>query len=281
MVQRTRSRNHQIERRPSLSTRPEPPTPRRRRRQRRAGALHHLTRLDCGFSGLHSLSTPRSTASPGGERCLGDHAARAWRQFNGLTRFIESRARNRFNADCPAGGVMTRSAGFGWSRLCAALCALLAVGAAICGPAEASASHRCLAGDLQLISVRWHETGAVAYWDFALRNVGARACHLRGYPRVHLLGRHGRQLSDRFVRITTARVRIVTLRHRRLAFFTIVYAPGTRCGVDHYFAYGLTAVPPGATRRLTVPRRRFSLCDAPVGGKLGLFPIRTSLGGPQ
>jgi hypothetical protein len=176
---------------------------------------------------------------------------------------------------------MTRSAGLAWSRSCAAVCALMAVGAALCGPAAALASHRCHAADLQLVSVRRHATGTVTYWDFALQSEGTGACHLSGYPKVQLLGRHGSRLSDRFVRVTTARVRTVTLRRRRPAFFTIVYAPGTRCGVDHHYAFGVTAVPPGTTRRLTVLRRRFSVCDAPVGGKLGLFPIRARLDGAQ
>jgi hypothetical protein len=196
--------------------------------------------------------------------------------FRRLTRSIESRTR-RFNTDCR--GVMSRVGGPGWSRVFVALCALLAIGSTACRPAEASASHRCVAGDLRLSSVRLHATATVTYWDFALRNVGARACRLRGYPTVHMLGRHGTQLSGRFVRVTTARVRIVTVRRRGAAFFTVLYAPGAPCRADHYYAYGLTAVPPGATQRLTAPRRRFSVCAAPVGGRPGVFPIRATLVG--
>jgi hypothetical protein len=144
--------------------------------------------------------------------------------------------------------------------------------------AQASVSHSCLASNLGLTSIRLRATATVTYWDLAFRNVGSRSCRLRGYPKVHLLGRRAKPLHDRFSAVTTD-VRNVTLRRRRVAFFTVLYVPGAHCGRDHHYAYGLAAAPPGATRSQNVMRSRFAVCDASVGGRPNISPIRPHLNG--
>jgi hypothetical protein len=158
--------------------------------------------------------------------------------------------------------------------VCATALAIMAFPAATA--ANASTSHRCSAASLRLTSVRLHPTATVTYWDFAIRTVGSGGCRMRGYPSVRLLGRRGKPLPDRFTRVQT-QVRTVTVRTRRAAFFTVLYAPGRRCPRDHHDAYGLTAVPPDTAGALTVSRRRFAVCDTTVGGKPNISPVRSRL----
>jgi hypothetical protein len=142
--------------------------------------------------------------------------------------------------------------------------------------AQASIARGCPTRDLQLSSVRHNLTPTVTYWDLALRDVGSESCHLRGYPMVHLMGPNARPLADRFRRVMT-RVRIVTLRPGRAAFFTVLYVPGVRCGVDRHYAFGLTVVPPGGGAGKSLTRRKFAVCDTSAGGRPNVSPLRSRL----
>jgi hypothetical protein len=97
---------------------------------------------------------------------------------------------------------------------------------------------------------------------FALRNVTAQTCHLKGYPGVGLLDHNAVLLSPKVKRVSGSTPTLVLHTWQR-AFFNVVYTVGGPC-VPHTLAvYGLQVIPPSDSGHLVYYLGPTSMCAPP------------------
>ncbi|HEX3692423.1 MAG TPA: DUF4232 domain-containing protein [Solirubrobacteraceae bacterium] len=168
----------------------------------------------------------------------------------------------------------------GWSRVCVALAAtllgLLATGllvhaSAHARPVSAGVPSRCVSSQLSLSLPLAEGAAGKRYWVLALRNVGARPCHLHGYPGVGLLDSHGRLLSYNVARRGGMSPKTLVLVPGTHAWFTLEFEEGGFCSHQTAFA-GLRVYPPGSTGFVTLHHKE-SAC-IPPSGQPYVTPVR-------
>ncbi len=85
--------------------------------------------------------------------------------------------------------------------------------------------------------------------DFALRNVGPVACHLKGFPGIGLLNAQANLLTTSVTHRGTSQPAVVLHTWHR-AFFRFVYTVAAPCLPHFYSFYGLQVIAPAATQGL-------------------------------
>jgi Protein of unknown function (DUF4232) len=148
--------------------------------------------------------------------------------------------------------------------------------------AAAALARRCTAG--QLSARRTATQGAPGHVEtgFALRNVSAHGCTLRGYPGALMLDAQGRTMATHLSRgngffpDTTLAPRTVTIGVHGGARFTLSYADNSEYAGGH-------SCPTAATLEITPPQShgalRLSVSGggqprfAPCGGRLTASPV--------
>jgi Domain of unknown function (DUF4232) len=110
-------------------------------------------------------------------------------------------------------------------------------------------------------------------WIFTLRNVGARACEMKGFPAVRLLDANARGMPTMVVHFGGPAHSVVLAPWRR-AFFATVYAVSGPCP-RAVFAYGMGIAPPRAAARLVWYAGRFDLCG-PGPAVVSISPVAST-----
>jgi hypothetical protein len=98
---------------------------------------------------------------------------------------------------------------------------------------------------------------------FALRNVAAQTCHLKGYPGVGLLDHNATLLSPTVARRPGPKPMLVLHTWQR-AFFNVVYVVGGPCIPHTITVYGLQVTPPADTGHLVYYLGPTSMCAPPA-----------------
>jgi Protein of unknown function (DUF4232) len=152
-------------------------------------------------------------------------------------------------------------------------CVLALAGAAI----GAGSTPQCATSSLRLDRIGGQGFTSHQEWDFALRNVSPKTCHLKGYPRVVLLDKGARPISVHVDHHPGAQQTVVLHAWQR-AFVSFVYVVSGPC-IPHFFsAYGLALFPPGSGQRLVFYKGRFDVCSPSVGGNPTVSPVLPKLG---
>ena len=87
----------------------------------------------------------------------------------------------------------------------------------------------------------------------ALVNVTQSRCHLRGWPRVQLLGGRVQPMRVRTLRIHRPAAGAITIGTWQRVYFTIHYTGAGPCLPKHQVADGVRITAPGSTGGLIVP----------------------------
>jgi len=159
--------------------------------------------------------------------------------------------------------------------IAAALCgvALAAVGSAAPSIGFAASTPRCSTSNLRLDKVGGSNFTSHRGWIFALRNVGAATCQLKGYPSARLLGRGAQAMSTR-IRHFGGPAGTVVMPPWHRGFFAITFAVSGPCP-SAVFAYGMRILPPGASKGVVWYAGRFDLCG-PAPASLSVSPVASS-----
>ena len=128
----------------------------------------------------------------------------------------------------------------------------------------------CSTSNLRLDKIGESDFTSHRGWDFALRNVGSRTCHLKGYPSVRLLGATARPLPTNMGHFGGPPHNVVLAPWHR-AFFSITFAVSGPCSAA-VFAYGMAITPPSASPRLVWYAGRFDLCG-PSPASVNISPV--------
>jgi hypothetical protein len=128
----------------------------------------------------------------------------------------------------------------------------------------------CSTSNLRLDKIGENDFTSHRGWDFALRNVGSRTCHLRGYPSVGLLNATARPLPTHIGHFGGPPHTVVLAPWHR-AFFSITFAVSGPCPAA-VFAYGMAITPPATSRRLVWYAGRFDLCG-PSPAFVNISPV--------
>ena len=128
--------------------------------------------------------------------------------------------------------------------------------------ASAAASPTCAPASLRLDATGGQGFTGHREIVFALRNVTAQTCHLKGFPGVGLLDQHATLLSPTVTRVPGPKPTI-TLHAWQRAFFRFVYVVGGPCIPHTLTVYGLQVTPPNDTGHLGYYLGRTSMCAPP------------------
>jgi hypothetical protein len=153
-----------------------------------------------------------------------------------------------------------------------AICALVGWELALAGPASglAASTPRCSSANLRLDKIGENDFTSHRGWGFALRNVGSRSCHLKGFPAVRLLDANARAMPTRMGHFGGPAHNVVLAPFHR-AFFSVTFAVSAPCS-SAVFADGMAIVPPDASRRLVWFAGRFDLCG-PAPALVNISPV--------
>lgn len=155
------------------------------------------------------------------------------------------------------------------------LCGLVsaAVGWAAPSTGFAASTPRCAPSHLRLDKVGESRFTSHRGWIFALRNVGAVTCQLKGYPAAQLLGSSAQRMNTR-IRHFGGPARTVVMAPWQRGFFAITFAVSGPCS-SAVFASGIRILPPGASSGLVWYAGRFDLCG-PAPALLSVSPVASS-----
>jgi hypothetical protein len=158
-----------------------------------------------------------------------------------------------------------------WHALFVAVVSL-AVGWALAGPASGlpASTPRCSVSNLRLDKIGENDFTSHRGWAFALRNVGSRTCHLKGFPAVRLLDANARAMPTRMGHFGGPPHNVVLAPFQR-AFFSVTFAVSGPCSAA-VFADGMAIVPPNTSRRLVWFAGRFDLCG-PAPALVNISPV--------
>ena len=154
----------------------------------------------------------------------------------------------------------------------AIICVLALSAVAFTVPASGVAASvpTCSTSNLRLDKIGENDFTSHRGWDFALRNVGSRTCHLKGYPSVGLLDATARPLPTNMGHFGGPPHNVVLAPWHR-AFFSVTFAVSAPCSAA-VFAYGMAITPPAASPRLVWYARRFDLCG-PSPALVNISPV--------
>jgi len=154
----------------------------------------------------------------------------------------------------------------------AMICALALSVAVFIVPASgvAASAPTCSTSNLRLDKIGENDFTSHRGWDFALRNVGSRTCHLKGYPSVGLLDATARPLPTDIGHFGGPPHNVVLAPWHR-AFFSVTFAVSGPCSAA-VFAYGMAITPPQASPRLVWYAGRFDLCG-PAPASVNISPV--------
>lgn len=149
--------------------------------------------------------------------------------------------------------------------LSAAMAAVAAAGARAAPALGAnSAVPQCRTAQLRLKFVDMQAGTSHRYIDYALENVGATRCSLRGYPGAALVDNHGhpiRSANAKVSRWALTPTRTLVINPKRRLFFTFTWVVSAPC-VGHSFTfYGLRVVPPQNASGFAWHLGRTPTCD--------------------
>jgi Protein of unknown function (DUF4232) len=155
-----------------------------------------------------------------------------------------------------------------------------ACGAALGLPAAGlgTSAPRCNSSQLALKFVGFQGATGHRYWQFAFKNKG-RACSLRGYARVQLLGSGGHVITSAFHHETGFPVRTVVVAHGERAFVAYTYLDGGFCSSGQFYAPKARVFPPGGATGFV-----FNMAPKNMGapylcpGSEGVFPVTAKPG---
>ena len=145
----------------------------------------------------------------------------------------------------------------------AAATALLALGPAGSVPGSAATAPACRPAQLAVLYVSSSGAAGSIDVEYGFRNGSARACALRGFPRVQMLTSSGGALSTTETRAPGAYgigTRLVTLALGKVAYFGVHYPSATGFGHLH--------CPSSAALRLTAPGSGAGLVLRGRGGRI-------------
>ena len=121
----------------------------------------------------------------------------------------------------------------------------------------------CDAGALRLDKVGGRHLAGQVRWDFALRNLGTRSCHIKGFPSVTRLNASAAALPGSAGHRGAVRPAVLLSPWGR-AFFSYVYA-SSGCAPPHQTFYGLRVTPPGSHAALVWYAGRRQACSPDTG----------------
>jgi Protein of unknown function (DUF4232) len=159
--------------------------------------------------------------------------------------------------------------------------AATSVAAALLAPASSlgvTAPH-CTSSQLSLKFVSFQGATGHRFWQFALKNSGAK-CSLKGFSGVQLLASNGHVITSAFMHETGFPVKTVTVAHGKRAFVAITYLDGGFCSTGHFHAPKVKILPPGNAGGFV-----FNMVPKNMGppfvcaGSEGVYPV-TSKAGP-
>jgi hypothetical protein len=131
------------------------------------------------------------------------------------------------------------------------------------GPtADAAGTPVCAPSGLRLDKIGGQGFTSHREIAFALRNVTAQTCHLKGYPGVGLLDHNATLLSPSVTRVPGPKPTLVLHTWQR-AFFNVVYVVGDPCIPHTITVFGLQVTPPANTGHLVYYLGSTSLCSPP------------------
>lgn len=152
---------------------------------------------------------------------------------------------------------MTRSS----RRLGALVLATALAGALLALPAGALTSTPiCSPANLRLDRIGRQGFTSHREWDFALRNVGASTCHLKGFPGIDLLDASAKRMHFTVTRHGSGPTPTIVLHAWKRAFFAFVYTVSGPCAHGRT-AFGLQVIPPGTHSRLVFYAGAFGVCS--------------------
>lgn len=134
----------------------------------------------------------------------------------------------------------------------------------------------CTRAHLQLKFVDRQGATGHRYVDYALKNVGASSCSLRGYPDLVLLTRSDRAMHGTRATVhhdPVSPVRTVVIAPGKRAFFTFGWVDGGFCPGESFSFYGLRAFAPKDTMGFARPYARTPAC----GGSPMVSRVRPKL----
>ena len=151
-------------------------------------------------------------------------------------------------------------------------CVALGWALALAGPARglAASTPGCSPSNLRLDKIGENDFTSHRGWAFALRNVGSRTCHLKGFPAVRLLDANARAMPTRMGHFGGPPHNVVLAPFHR-AFFSVTFAVSAPCSAA-VFADGMAIVPPNASQRLVWFAGRFDLCG-PAPALVNISPV--------
>ena len=170
-------------------------------------------------------------------------------------------------------GVLIRTGSLTLVLVLAGVLASSAVASAQSTKARVASTPTCAASVLRLDKVGEDDYTSHRGWIFALRNVGSRACEVKGYPVVHLLDANARVMPTTIVHFGGPAHPVVLAPWRR-AFFATVYAVSGPCPAA-VFAYGMGMTPPRAGSSLVWYAGRFDLCG-PGPAVVSVSPVSST-----
>jgi Domain of unknown function (DUF4232) len=144
------------------------------------------------------------------------------------------------------------------------------VGFAVPASGVAASTPACSTSSLRLDKIGENDFTSHRGWDFAVRNVGPRTCHLKGYPVVRLLDANANAMPTTIGHFGGPAHTVVLAPWHR-AFFSITFAVSGPCQ-SAVFAYGMRIVPPGASSGLVWYAGRFDLCG-PAPASVNVSPV--------
>ncbi|HSO98227.1 MAG TPA: DUF4232 domain-containing protein [Solirubrobacteraceae bacterium] len=148
--------------------------------------------------------------------------------------------------------------------------AVSAVAFVIPGSGLAASTPVCSTANLRLDKIGENDFTSHRGWNFALRNVGSRTCHLKGFPAVRLLDANAQPMPTRMGHFG-GRPHTVVLAPFHRGFFSVTFAVSGPCS-KAVFANGMAIVPPKASPRLVWYAGRFDLCG-PAPALVNISPV--------
>jgi hypothetical protein len=118
-------------------------------------------------------------------------------------------------------------------------------------PTTPPATARCSGARLRLKFIDMQAATGHRYIDYALKNVGARDCSLRGYLGAVLLTKSGGLLRGSRARVTrdpVSPLRTVVIEPGKRAFFTFTWVDGGFCPGNAFTFYAVRVLPPQDVR---------------------------------
>jgi hypothetical protein len=132
---------------------------------------------------------------------------------------------------------------------------------------QASGPPPCPTATLRLDRVGGQGFTSHRQWDFAVRNVSAESCRLRGYPAASWLDARARVISGRVDHHASGSpLRTVLLQPWARAYFSFVFVTGAVCAPHRFSAYGLRISPPGSHGHLVYYAGPTDVCAPSRGG---------------